>query len=147
MLDSTQGDSIIDYVLKAGNAGQDGFQIDLPVGSATCFEPQSLPAGAQVQIGASRRVMNGSFSLDTLQSCSGATAHPGCGMPTFNTSTEPGLYLWKDCSAGGADALWEVRAVGGGLPWAEYAGALTATTTLSATGVSLEAILPCITCF
>lgn len=61
-----------------------------------------------------------------------------CGEPSYNNSTDPGLYLWQDCGAAGSAALWQVRAVGGGLAWQEYAGMLDANVNISATGMDLE---------
>ena len=61
-----------------------------------------------------------------------------CGDPGFDTSNEPGLYLWQDCAAVGPDAQWQARVVGGGLNFDEYAGELQADQPISATGVSLE---------
>lgn len=61
-----------------------------------------------------------------------------CGDPGFDNQTEPGLYVWLDCSAAGPDAQWQVRMVGGGLGFSEYAGDLLANQVVSATGVSIE---------
>lgn len=61
-----------------------------------------------------------------------------CGQPSYNNGTDPGLYLWQDCGAAGSAAQWQIRAVGGGLAWQEYAGMLDANVNISATGMDLE---------
>ena len=62
-----------------------------------------------------------------------------CGEPGYDRATEPGVYLWQDCTATGPDAHWLMHVVGGGLNWQPYQGRLVATRSIIARGVLLEA--------
>ena len=89
-------------------------------------------------VGETRLPVSGAFSLQTLGACTPPDFEPECGEPFFDPATDAGLYLWRNCESPGSAAQWSARAVGGGLPWGPYAGALTATVPLAATGVGLE---------
>jgi hypothetical protein len=243
-LDATSaGDGDIDYSLFVGGSGEDGFELTVPPGSTTCFDPTVLPAGAQVFVGGDRQVISGSFLLSTLGPCgatmdvadvsvdedaaeavvtitltapasgsvfvdyatSDGTATAGsdytavsgtaeitdgnssttvsipllgdslvegdetltftlsnpqgallgraaatvtlidddgsiiCGEPTFDPATDPGLFLWRDCSVGGTDEIWQVRVNGGGGAWSNYSGFVASSGLLTTVGFSLEA--------
>ncbi len=58
-----------------------------------------------------------------------------CGMPTFARGSDPGVFVWQDCSTG----QWYLRAVGGGLVWTSYSGSLESNKAFSnVVGVELE---------
>ena len=67
-LDAVPGDTAIDFELRVGGNGQDGFSVDVPVG-ATCFTPTSLPATAEVFVGAQELVQTAPFNLEDLGVC------------------------------------------------------------------------------
>ena len=136
-LDAQPNDALIDYRFGVGENGVDGFGVDLALGSENCFDPRT--SNVPIHLGESRLPVSGAFDLRTLGACSAPAFEPECGAPTFNAATEPGLYIWRDCDAPGADARWTIRTAGGGLPWLPYRGELAATTAaLSASGVDLE---------
>ena len=135
VLDSVAGDPTIDFELKVGGSGVDGFDFALPAGRDACFDPQSLPAGAQVMLGVNRVNKSGPFQLSDLSACDVDLA---CGQPTYDRQTDPGVYLWKNCSAQGSGAQWEVRVVGGGLPWAGNSATITGSGPLTAQGTDIE---------
>ena len=64
---------------------------------------------------------------------------PQCGEPTFDSATEPGVFLWQNCTASGTDDVWTMTISGGGLPFDSYQGVLTSTNLVTATGAQLEA--------
>lgn len=138
-LDSTPGDTLVDFGLFVGGAGIDGFDTTLPAGSNTCLELTNVPVGASIFVGASKMVKTGTFNLEDLGACQVTPPQPDpwCGEPVVDNSSEPGAYLWQDCSVT-TDRVWQLRVIGGGLPWDQYAGDLSANNTLSATGFSLE---------
>jgi arylsulfatase A-like enzyme len=76
------------------------------------------------------------FAVGFPETSQSQTTGPECGQPAFG---DPGVYLWRDCAAGGSAARWFMRAFGGGLQAFRYQGVLNADTLLSATGISLEA--------
>jgi hypothetical protein len=76
--------------------------------------------------------------LDPLDPSDDPQSTDLCGPIEFQASTEPGVYLWQDCGAGGADAQWQMRAVGGGLPWQGYFGSLIASAPLASTPFDQE---------
>jgi len=79
-----------------------------------------------------------SLNLDTLGSCSLPVDPAECGEPTFDRRSEPGVFLWKDCT-GSADSSWHLRVAGGGLAWSPYIGNLISSNAVTATGEQLEA--------
>ncbi|MEM1230028.1 MAG: FG-GAP-like repeat-containing protein [Pseudomonadota bacterium] len=135
VLDSTPGDSLVDYAFTVGNTGVDGLELNVPAGADTCFNPGELASGADARLGGGQQPITGPIKLQDLTPCA---VDPTCGDPGYDPATEPGIYLWQECGAAGADASWRVRIVAGGLSWNEFAGALTADTNLAATPVSLE---------
>jgi hypothetical protein len=68
-LDSVPNDETVEFILRVGGNGEDGFRLDVPAGSATCFDVTVLKPGAQVELGAGRQVMSGPFDLETLGPC------------------------------------------------------------------------------
>lgn len=138
VLDTVAGDNQLDFVLSAGGSGQDGFIIDVPNGTTTCFDANVLPPGAVVAIGANRTVMPDAFALDTLQACNTMPPSTACGAPTFDANTNLGVFAWQDCNFAGPGTAWEFRITGGGTVYSTYEGSLTASVDITATGVSLE---------
>ncbi len=61
-----------------------------------------------------------------------------CGQPTFDASTEKGVFLWKPCNGGNAD--WSMRVTGGGdSAKSTYAGSIDLDQAFtSVTNVSIE---------
>lgn len=59
-----------------------------------------------------------------------------CGTPTINPATEPGVFLWKDCSTG----QWTMRVIGGGVTNTRtYSGSIVSSTSFSQiSGFSIE---------
>ncbi len=58
-----------------------------------------------------------------------------CGAPTYNAATEPGIFIWKDCTTG----VWQTRVSGGGTSAKTYRGRVIADrTVLQVTGFSIE---------
>ncbi len=59
-----------------------------------------------------------------------------CGAPTYDSSTEQAVFVWKDC---GTDN-WYARISAGGAPWGPYTGTVVADQAFtSVTGFSIEA--------
>ena len=61
-----------------------------------------------------------------------------CGPIVYDRGQEPGLYLWRDCGAGGSDAQWQAWAVGGGLAWQPYVGEIVASASIVVQPIDLE---------
>jgi hypothetical protein len=141
-LDSTPGDEQVDFVLFVGGTGIDGFQIDVPAASTTCFAPEFFSSGQTYYLGAERAPITGNFDMLTLAACElepPPPAEPGCGDPNFNATSENAVFVWRDCDAPGNDQQWKLRVAGGGANWGPYEGNITSlAATLSATGFSLE---------
>lgn len=68
-LDSTPGDTLIDFILNVGGNGVDGFATQVPAGATTCFDPQTLPLGAGVYVGQGKLAVAGPFNLENLDLC------------------------------------------------------------------------------
>lgn len=138
-LDTAPGDGVIDFSLTVGGSGVDAVAVTVPAGADTCLSLSGLPAGASVRVGRDQQALSGPFRLSDLGLCTVSPPQPDpqCDAPGFDAATEPGLYLWQDCAAPGVP-VWRVRAVGGGLSWNSYRGALTATSTLVAIPFSIE---------
>ncbi len=68
-LDSTPADALIDFILNVGGNGVDGFATQIPAGSTTCFDTQTLPLGAQVYVGQGKLAVAGPFNLENLGVC------------------------------------------------------------------------------
>jgi hypothetical protein len=133
------GGTIVNFSLRIGGNGVEGFDTTLPAGATSCVEVTALPSGAGVFVGAGRLAQTGNFSLEDLSACSIAppAVDPWCGEPAIDPAAEPGLYVWQDCTLSGS-RRWQVQAVGGGLGFDEYAGTITGSETLSATGIGLK---------
>ena len=67
-LDSVAGDAAIDFELRVGGSGIDGFEVDVPAG-ASCFSPLGMPAGTEVFVGAGALALTGAFNLEDLGVC------------------------------------------------------------------------------
>lgn len=133
VLDDSVSDQL-SYLLRVWNNAQDGLAFT-PAANA-CLT--STSAGLPVYIGQSRIEVTTPVDLTTLGSCDVVSEPTECGEPSYDNQTEPGFYVWKDCSVAGANDSWFFRAVGGGLSWGPYSGALTSSLAATATGVSLE---------
>lgn len=68
VLDFTTDPAVIDFVLNANNAGQDGIDFEVPVGSEVCFDI-TAPGAMPVFVGAARIPVGTRFSLSTLGAC------------------------------------------------------------------------------
>ncbi|MEM1229623.1 MAG: hypothetical protein AAGI15_03740, partial [Pseudomonadota bacterium] len=110
---------------------------------STCFDPQS--AGIPAFLGASAQRFNGPFSLETLGPCEdddGGSGNPPitgpqCNAPLVDPGSNPGLYLWQDCTETSAN-VWEGIANGGGGRFQRYTGTFESIATLVAEGSLLE---------
>ncbi|MCF7989746.1 MAG: CRTAC1 family protein [Thiohalocapsa sp.] len=142
ILDSTPGDGSVDFDLKAVGGGQDGFALRFAEGASVCFDPATLPTGAVVKVGAGGQTVAGAFDLQTLEACDGTPpppSDPACGEPSYSSPSDTGVFLWRDCAATGAEALWNVRITGGGsASTITYAGLISSSATLQTEDFSLE---------
>ena len=68
-MDSAPGDGFIDFALFVGGTGVDGFDTDIPNSAEACLDPQSLPAGSGVFVGADKTPVSGPFNLQDLGIC------------------------------------------------------------------------------
>ncbi|BFM05557.1 CRTAC1 family protein [Halioxenophilus aromaticivorans] len=124
------------YQLKVWNNAQDGINFT-PAANACLTTTDGLP----VYVGESRLELGSSINLTTLESCGGTTpvdTTAACGEPSYNNRTQPGFYVWKNCDSTASAESWYMRAVGGGLAWGPYAGSISASAAISASGSSLE---------
>jgi len=101
-----------------------------------CLQPASRSAKRLPAILSTCLALAFLLAVGLPQSSHAQSTGPECGQPAFS---DPGVYLWRDCTVGGSAARWFMRAFGGGLPAFQYRGALDADTVLSAIGISLEA--------
>lgn len=140
VLDSQPGDGVIDFALKLGSGGVDGFDFALPASGSACFDVTSVGGSAEVLLGATRQPMSGAFDLATLEPCEPVVppSDPACGFPGINANVDNELFLWRDCAAQGSDQQWLVRVTSGGVGAGTYSGIVTAPTTLAATPAFLE---------
>jgi DNA-binding beta-propeller fold protein YncE len=136
---------LVDFDLHAQGLAQDGFVLDMPAAQSACFDASILPAGAAVVIGgAAVDAPAMPFRLPDLAPCSIADDGPNnaaaCGMPSFDKSTEMGLFAWRDCEDTNAtEEVWHFRAAGGGSPGlVEFSGHIKSEDVSSATGFLLE---------
>ena len=137
-LDNSSNPMQISYIMKAGGAGQDGFDFTFSNSTDVCFDPSVMPAGAAVELGANRQVMSTAFDLGTLASCSPPSQPLECGQPSYSAGSEKALFIWKDCTGSGD---WHMRATGGGDPDKQtYTGSITSSLGYTAvTPFSIEA--------
>jgi hypothetical protein len=118
--------------------GVDGFDATAVQDAKVCLQTTSMPTGASVLVGANRIAVNAdeSVNLETFEPCVGAAVQPYCGDPDVDSSTDAGIYLWKDC---GVTDNWTLEAVAGGLPNVHvYDGSISASQGL--TGVQSESL-------
>ena len=133
VIDTSDPDAL-EYLLKVWNNAQDG--IDFVATENACFS--STTNGLPVYLGRSRKALTNPVNLTTLEQCVGQVIPPQCGEPSYDNKSEPGLYVWQDCSADDANESWYIRAVAGGLNWAPYSGLLSASEFVVASGNQLE---------
>ena len=139
VVDSSPGDSEVDFRLFVGGNGEDMFQVNVPSGSQTCFSMAAMPGGTTVQVGAGRQVMSDPFDLLTLEACSEPPPPPAeCGEPAFDKATETGVFIWRNCEASTSGGEWHARFTSGGSGWSPYEGAVTSNMPLGATGYQLR---------
>jgi hypothetical protein len=68
ILDFTTDPAVIDFTLNANNAGQDGFDFEVPSGNQVCFD-LAAPGAMPIFVGAARNAVAARFSLATLGDC------------------------------------------------------------------------------
>jgi hypothetical protein len=69
VLDTIPGDTTIDFTLRVGGSGIDGFQVDVPLTSTSCLESDTLPPGTAVLVGEDKLPQVGNFNLVTMEAC------------------------------------------------------------------------------
>ncbi len=69
VLDSTPGDGVIDFDLKVGGTGMDGFDVTIPAGADACLNLTQVQGSAQIELGADRTAKGTSLDLGTLGAC------------------------------------------------------------------------------
>ena len=137
ILENTTSADQINFSLRAFRTAFDGFSF-IPRSSNTCF---TVDSDVPVFLGQSRTMISSSLNLDTLNSCDTVTPpvqSDQCGEPVFDSSTEPGVFLWQDCDVSGSEAIWRMRVSGGGLSFLPYQGVVTSSNLVTAVGVQLE---------
>lgn len=129
----------LNFQLIIAGSGVEGFDVSVPAASQTCLDTVQVPAGASVFVGSNKTLKSQAFNLEDLGACNVTppSPDPQCGTPDYDPATQPGIYLWQDCS-NTAQRDWSVRIVAGGVSWQEFAGELTADAVLTPTGFSLE---------
>lgn len=137
-IDTSTPDTL-EYLMRVWNNAQDG--LDFTPAENACFSSSTL--GIPVYLGQSRTEISGPLNLTTLEACTDEQPTPPtqssqCGEPSYDNKSEPGFYVWKDCTVSGPDEMWYFRAVGGGLSWAPYTGVLTSSEPVIASGDQLE---------
>ncbi len=91
------------------NPGQTSKTISVPLIDDGISEG---PETFTVQLGnASNAVISDGTAVGTINDGGSSGVSP-CGMPTYDTSTDQGVYLWRDC---GTDT-WHMAATAGGAP-------------------------------
>ncbi|MEE9342462.1 MAG: ASPIC/UnbV domain-containing protein, partial [Gammaproteobacteria bacterium] len=107
VLNNLASNERLEYVMGVWNNGEDGFDFD-PVANDACF----APAGPNVPLylGAGRQQVTSPLNLNTLGSCSVSPPATECGQPAYDSATDTGVFIWKDCGTG----EWSVRVTGGG---------------------------------
>jgi len=134
VLDTTTNPDEAVFSLAVGGAGQDGFTF-APNGSDACLMAST---NAPILLGVNKVPTTTPLNLDTLGSCDLPVDPPQCGEPTFDRTSEPGVFLWQDCTATGPDDVWFIRVSGGGLAFDSYEGTLDSTNLITVQGVQLE---------
>lgn len=137
VVDATSNPDELAFSLKARNTGVDSFGFQ-PLGANTCLSLQDT-SNVSLFLGRDKIAISSPFNLDTLAACNVPVDPPECGEPVYDRDTEPGVFLWKNCDAGGTDANWTMRIIGGGLPFTAYVGTLTSTNLVTVVGDQIEA--------
>jgi hypothetical protein len=122
LLDYTTNPQRIDYTLKMLRTGEDGFDFTMPSDASTCFDPDTLPAGAQVLLGQSRVAITPPFDLNTQEACGAAPPTSSCGSPAYDSSLDNAIVLWKECDAD----RWHLVAMAGSSSYNRYTGSIVA---------------------
>ncbi|BFM08448.1 ASPIC/UnbV domain-containing protein [Halioxenophilus aromaticivorans] len=99
---------VLAFVLKTWNAAEDGLNFTPGTGACLTVNDVDLP----MYLGQNRVEVDSPLNLTTLEACDVAPPAEECGMPTFDSATEEGLFLWKDCVLG----EWSATLSGGGNP-------------------------------
>ena len=107
VLNNLASNERLDYVMGVWNNGEDGFDFD-PVANDACFAPTA--PNVPLYLGASRQQVTSPLNLNTLGSCSVTPPATECGQPAYDSATDAGVFIWKDCGTG----EWSVRVTGGG---------------------------------
>jgi len=68
VLDFTTDPAVIDFILNANNAGQDGIDFEVSSGNDVCFD-LTAPGAMPIFVGAARNPVGTRFSLSTLGDC------------------------------------------------------------------------------
>lgn len=136
-LDNSNPD-ILDFILRVWNSGQDG--IDFVASDEACL---ISTADVPVYMGEARVPVTGSLNLTTLEQCD-IPVDPvdpvECGEPTYDRTSEPGFYVWKNCGATGSSETWTFLAASGGLDYGPFIGQLASSqqATVEALGFTIE---------
>ena len=70
VLDTLPGDTTIDFTLRVGGSGTDGFHVDVQLESTTtCLETETLPPGTAVLVGEAKLPQTENFNLLTMEAC------------------------------------------------------------------------------
>lgn len=95
-----------DFKLTTGNPWNDRFEFTVPDGASFCLGLEEASGGQQLHIGPNR-IPAGAGPIDpvSLQSCE--FTGPDCPAPRIDTTTDSGLFVWKNC-----DGLWSVLLTG-----------------------------------
>jgi hypothetical protein len=76
VLDTLPGDGTIDFTLRVGGSGIDGFRVDVPLDSVSCLEADLLPLGTPVLVGEDKLAQTQNFDLITMGDCEESACHP-----------------------------------------------------------------------
>jgi len=134
VFDNSDPNQIV-YDLGVSGGGQDGYDFT-PLADNACLIAN---ANAPIFLGADKLPIVSPLNLTTLGSCNLPADPPQCGEPVFDSATEPGVFLWQDCSVGGGTDAWMLRVSGGGLPFDAYVGTLESSNSVTVQGTQLEA--------
>ena len=112
----TRDPAAIVFRLAMMNGWQDGFDFATAPNAQTCLDID-LPAGASVQIGATRTPVAPPFNLTDFGPCTEPGIDPD-GAPVYDANIDKAIFLWRE-----SDGNWRLRATGGG-EWTRYSGRL-----------------------
>lgn len=137
----SNNNSLLTFTVKSWFTNDKGFNFETGGQSTSCFQLSRKDIPALI-VGGSKKRINYSFDLVSMQACAGPPPppppDPSCGEPSFNRQTEPGVYVWKDCTASGTGTQWRARFASGGTTWSSYQGMVTSDMPLNATAVGLS---------